>query len=91
MFSVRFTGRQSQGLQVKWFRNGIELFSAAECRISTFFSEETRMKNSPISFPQMNTGDRGMYRVLVSTEFGEGHIDHGPGSEWIFQVVVKGE
>ena len=89
---MRFTGRQSQGLQVKWFRNGIELFSVAERRISTFFSEETRTGNTSISFPQMDRGDKGVYRVLVSTEFGEGHIEQGPRrDDWSFQVVVKGE
>ena len=87
-----FTGRQSQGVAVKWFRNGIELFDTAEHSISTAFSETSRTGNTTIHFPEMERRDNGVYRVLVTTDFGQENIDLTyRRDEESFQVRVVGE
>jgi hypothetical protein len=71
MFTVSFTGRESQGLDVSWFKNGVQLSDSDDYSITTAFSEELRRGNTSIHFPQMRRSDGGVYRVLVSTDFGE--------------------
>ena len=92
MFTVSFTGRQSQGLVVSWFKNGIQLFDSDKRRIVTVFSEEERTGNTSIHFPQMKRDDGAVYRVLVKTEFGGTEIEDGPKrDDESFQVEVVGK
>ena len=89
---MAFTGRESQGLEISWFQNGIEFFDTAEHRITSVFSEETRTGNTSIHFPLIKRSNDGVYRVLVSTEFGEEVIESGPRrADQSFQVEVVGE
>ena len=91
-FTVSFTGRQSQGVGVRWFKNGIELFNSAQYTISTSFFEETRTGNTSILFPDMDRGDSGVYRVLVSTSFAEEEIPPSQRrDEESFQIEILGE
>ena len=92
MFTISFTGRESQGLDVSWFKNGVELFDADDYSIITAFSEELQRGNTSIHFPQMRRSDGGVYRVLVITDFGEKAIDQDSRrDEQSFQVDVIGK
>ena len=92
MFTVSFTGRESQGLDVSWFKNGVQLSDSDDYSITTAFSEELRRGNTSIHFPQMRRSDGGVYRVLVSTDFGEKVIGQDSRrDDQSFQVDVIGK
>ena len=88
---MAFTGRESQGIEVTWFRNGIILYNTSEYQITTTFSEETKTGNTTIHFPEMDRGNEGVFRVVVKTDFGKDNIDlDHRRQEESFQIDVIG-
>ena len=91
-FTIDFTGRESQNIDVRWFHNGIILYDTPDHHIITIFSEELMVGNTTIHFPEMDRSNSGVYRVVVSTDFGDDVIDREHRrQEESFQVDITGE
>ena len=91
-FTVSFMGRESQDIATMWFRNGVILRNTTEHRIMTTFNKESLTGSTTIHFPQMDRGDGGVYRVVISTNFGGDMIAAShKRREDSFQVYVRGE
>ena len=77
-----------------WYHNGVTLLVYDdEHQLMTSFSNESLMGMATIKFDQMARGDRGVYRVVVETDFGEEVIDVSllRKKEYSFQVDVRGK
>lgn len=89
-FSVTFTGRESQGIAVWWYRQGVGLQSTPQQQITTTFSEEEETGRTTIHFPEMTRSDRGVFRVVVSTDFAEEEIDRELRRQEVsFQIELR--
>ena len=74
-----------------WYHNGVTLYDNQH-QLMTSFSNESLTGTTTIKFDQMAHGDRGVYRVVVETDFGEEVIDVSLGKkEYSFQVDVRGK
>ena len=74
-----------------WYHNGVTLYDDQH-QLMTSFSNESLTGIATIKFDQMARGDRGVYRVVVETDFGEEVIDASlRKKEYSFQVDVRGK
>ena len=90
-FSVTFTGREAQGIETMWYHNGV-ILNDKQHQLVTSFSSESLTGMATIKFDQMARGDRGVYRVVVETDFGAEVIDVSlRKKEYSFQVDVRGK
>ena len=74
-----------------WYHNGVTLYDNQH-QLMTSFSNESLTGTTTIKFDQMARGDRGVYRVIVETDFGEEVINGDlRKNEYSFQVDVRGK
>ena len=75
-----------------WFHNGVILRDTTQHQLSTTFSDEMVTGTTSIQFPEMVRADSGVYRMVVSTDFGEEEIESSlRRKEVSFQVDLRGE
>lgn len=91
-FSIAFTGRQSQNILIMWYRNGVALYHTNQHQLIATFSDESMTGTATIQFPEMSRVNGGVYRVVVSTDFGANVIPENLRRQEVsFQVEMRGE
>ena len=85
-------GRESQNIAVMWYHKGVILHDTAQHQLITTFSEETMTGTTSVIIPEMTRANNGVYRVVVSTDFGGDEIESSLKRKVVsFQVDVRGE